>query len=152
MAIFSSGEDDGMADNSGRSQGRESSLSIIAADLTVVGELRTEGVVKIDGTVEGNVRAARQVLISKGGYVRGDVVTKEAIVGGRVAGSIQASERVEVQDAATVEGDIATQRILVHEGGEVNGNVKMGDPAIAPTAASKPGSVGSGLQDRDPTS
>ena len=144
MAIFSSGGADGMTDNSGRSHGREGSLSIVAADLTVVGELRTEGVVKIDGTVEGNVRAARQVLISKGGYVKGDVVTKEAIVGGRVAGSIQASERVEVQDAATVEGDIATQRILVHEGGEVNGNVRMGDPAVAAATASKAVSSGSG--------
>lgn len=137
-----------MADSSGRSQGREGGLSIVAADLTVVGELRTEGVVKIDGTVEGNVRAARQVLISKGGYVRGDVITKEAIVGGRVAGSIQASERVEVQDAATVEGDIATQRILVHEGGEVNGNVRMGDPAAAATAGSRSSSTGSERQGR----
>jgi cytoskeletal protein CcmA (bactofilin family) len=99
----------------------------VAPDLTVIGELKTDGVVKIDGTVEGNVRAARQVLISKGGEVKGDVITKEAIVGGKVTGSIQAAERVEVQNTATVEGDIATQRILVHEGGEVNGNVKMGN-------------------------
>jgi cytoskeletal protein CcmA (bactofilin family) len=147
MAIFSSGETDPMPDNPGRSHGRESGLSIVAADLTVVGELRTEGVVKIDGTVEGNVRAARQVLISKGGHVRGDVVTKEAIIGGRVAGSIQASERVEVQDAATVEGDIVTQRILVHEGGEVNGNVRMGEPQAGATAP-KSRSAESPRQDR----
>ena len=122
-----------MAETQGRGQGRETTLSIVAPDLTVIGELKTEGVVKIDGLVEGNVRAARQVLISKGGAVKGDVITKEAIVGGRVTGSIQAAERVEVQNTATVEGDIVTQRILVHEGGEVNGNVKMGGTTASNT-------------------
>ncbi len=144
MAIFSSGEGDGMPDNQGRGHGRESSLSIVATDLTVTGELKTEGVVKIDGVVEGNIRAGRQVLVSKGGVVKGDVYTKEAIVGGRVAGSIQATERVEVQATATVQGDIVTQRILVHEGGEVNGSVRMGDPAAADSPSKAPQSLESG--------
>jgi cytoskeletal protein CcmA (bactofilin family) len=133
-----------MPDNQGRGHGRESSLSIVATDLTVTGELKTEGVVKIDGVVEGNIRAGRQVLVSKGGVVKGDVYTKEAIVGGRVAGSIQATERVEVQATATVQGDIGTQRILVHEGGEVNGSVRMGDPAAADSPSKAPQSLESG--------
>ncbi len=134
-----------MPDNQAR--GRDSSLSIVAPDLTVTGELKTEGVVKIDGIVEGNVHAERQVLVSKGGTVNGDVVTKEAIIGGTVAGSIQASERVEVQPTATVQGDIATQRILVHEGGEVNGNVRMGNP-VAAAQAPKPMPDPSSADDR----
>ncbi len=117
-----------MADGQSRGQGRDAALSIVAGDLTVVGELKTDGVVKIDGVVEGNVRAGRQVLVSTGGVVKGDVHTKEAIVGGRVEGSIQAGERVEIQASATVQGDIVTKSILVHEGGEVNGSVRMGDP------------------------
>ncbi len=144
MAIFSSGESDGMPDNQSRGHGRDSSLSIVAPDLTITGELKTEGVVKIDGVVEGNVHADRQVLVSKGGRVNGDVVTKEAIIGGTVTGSIQASERVEVQTTATVQGDIATPRILVHEGGEVNGNVRMGNPSAGASqpAGAKPNSAG----------
>jgi cytoskeletal protein CcmA (bactofilin family) len=144
MAIFSSGEGDRMPDTQGRGHGRESSLSIVAADLTVTGELKTEGVVKIDGVVEGNIRAVRQVLVSKGGVVKGDVYTKEAIVGGRVHGSIHATDRVEVQATATVHGDIVTQRILVHEGGEVNGSVKMGEPAATGAATNTAASPGEG--------
>ena len=144
MAIFSSGERDGMPESQSRGHGRDSSLSIFAPDLTITGELKTEGVVKIDGVVEGNIHAERQVLGSKGGRVNGDVVTKEAIIGGTVTGSIQASERVEVQTTATVQGDIATPRILVHEGGEVNGNVRMGNPSAGASqpAGAKPNSAG----------
>ena len=140
MAIFSSKEGDGMSEKQGRGPVRDGVLSIIAADLKVVGALTTEGVVKIDGFVEGNIRATRQVLISKEGSVKGDVQSIEVIVGGRIEGSVQASGRVEVQASAMVVGDILTKRILVHEGGEVNGNLRMGESdltaeALRPLAA-----------------
>ncbi len=130
MAIFSTKEDDGMSDKQGRGPSRDGVLSIIAADLKVVGELITDGVVKVDGLVEGNVKAERQVLVSKGGNVKGDVHSKEVIVGGRIEGAVFANGRVEIQASATVKGDILTKRILVHEGGEVNGNLRMGDPEV----------------------
>ena len=41
---------------------------------------------------------------------------------------ILADERVEVQSASIIQGDITTLRIVVHEGGEVNGHVRMGNP------------------------
>ena len=131
MAIFSTKEGDGMPANKGRAPARDGVLSIIAADLKVVGGLSTDGVVKVDGLVEGNIQAERQVLVSKGGEVKGDIQSKEVIIGGRVEGSIRATGRVEVQSTATVDGDILTKRILVHEGGEVNGNLRMGDSDVA---------------------
>ena len=108
---------------------REPGLSVIAPGMRVEGELVTDGVVKIEGTVVGSVRAEQQVLVAKGGVVEGDIHTREAILGGEVRGSILAQERVEVQASSVVHGDISTQRIVVHEGGEVNGHVRMGDPS-----------------------
>lgn len=131
MGMFSSsseGEQDKEAP--ARSAAKEGNLSIVAAGMRVIGQLITSGVVKVEGTIEGSVRADRQVLIAKGGVVEGDVYTREAIVGGRVAGSIFAEERVEVQTKSMVSGDIVTQRLMVHEGGEVNGTVQMGDPKV----------------------
>ena len=104
-------------------------LSIIGAGMKVVGDLTAEGVVKIEGMVVGTVRAGRQVLVAKGGVVEGDVFTREAIIGGEVRGSIQAGERVEIQTGSVVHGDIVSKRLLVHEGGEINGVVRMGDEA-----------------------
>jgi len=100
-------------------------LSIIGAGMTVRGDLDANGVVKIEGTVDGNVRAAAQVLVAKGGSVQGDVDTTEAVVGGIVSGAIRARERVEVQAGASVHGDITTRRIAVAEGGTLNGLIRM---------------------------
>jgi len=101
-------------------------LSIIAKDLTVVGDLTSEGVVKIEGTVEGVIRAATQILVAPGAVVRGDLHTAEAVIGGRIEGTVHATDRVEVQTTAAIHGDVLTRRIVVLEGGSVNGSVKMG--------------------------
>ena len=130
MAMFSSGASDHPRSNPQRvgASAKEPGLSIVAVGMRVTGELDTNGVVKVEGTVVGCVRAERQVLVSKGGLVDGDILTREAIIGGEVRGAIYADERVEVQASSTINGDITTQRIVVQEGGEVNGRVQMTNP------------------------
>ena len=115
----------------------EAGLSIIGSGMRVVGDISAEGVVKVEGTVVGTVQAGRQVLVAKGGLVEGDVVTREAIIGGEVRGSVQAGERVELQTTSVVHGDIATRRLLVQEGGEINGVLRMSEGVVeeAPIAA-----------------
>jgi cytoskeletal protein CcmA (bactofilin family) len=129
----------------GHGQGdAEAGLSIIGTGMRVVGDITAEGVVKVEGTVVGTVRAGRQVLVAKGGTVEGDVMAREAIVGGEVRGSIQAEERVEIQTASVVHGDIATKRLLVQEGGEINGVIRMGEAAGAADVkrGSRPAALG----------
>src|SRR5437016_8667013 len=98
--------------------------------MRVVGDITADGVVKIEGTVVGTVRAGRQVLVGKGGEVEGDVSSREAIIGGEVRGSIRADERIEFQSTSVVHGDVVAKRLLVQEGGELNGVVRMGETAL----------------------
>src|SRR5881628_3192466 len=118
----------------------ESGLSIIGTGMRVVGDITADGVVKIEGTVVGTVRAGRQVLVGKGGEVEGDVISREAIIGGEVRGSVRADERVEVQATCVIHGDIAAKRLLVQEGGEINGVVRMGETTLEPETVEKAGS------------
>ena len=107
---------------------REPGLSVVACGMSISGHLDTNGVVKVEGKVTGSIRAERQVLVAKGGMVDGDILTREAVIGGEVRGAIYADERVEVQATSLINGDIMTKRILLQEGGEVNGHVRMEDP------------------------
>jgi len=119
-------------------------LSIIGAGMRVVGDITADGVVKVEGTVVGTVQAARQVLVGKGGEVEGDVLTREAIIGGEVRGSVRAEERVEIQSTSVVHGDIATKRLFVQEGGEINGVVRMREGALAEPSSERKLSPGTG--------
>ncbi|MEP6745279.1 MAG: polymer-forming cytoskeletal protein [Gemmatimonadota bacterium] len=103
----------------------EGGLSIIAAGTVITGDVRTEGTVKVEGEVLGNVHAGQQVLLARGSRIKGDVQTREAVIGGIVEGAIRAIERVEIQATAVVQGDVTTQRIVIAEGGQVNGGLEM---------------------------
>jgi cytoskeletal protein CcmA (bactofilin family) len=108
-----------------RKRGEGHTLSIVAEDMTVTGDLRAEGVIRVEGRVTGNVSAGSQILLSEGAVIEGDLTTREAVLGGEVRGSVTAAERIEVQATALVHGDLATPRLLIQEGGRVNGAIRM---------------------------
>jgi cytoskeletal protein CcmA (bactofilin family) len=142
MAIFSGKEmTEGGEPTKGGAPANGNALSIIAAGTTINGDVDTDGVIRIEGRVEGAIRAARQVLIGRQGSVLGDISTREAVIGGKVEGTITASERLEVQSTSLIIGDINTRAIAVIEGGKINGSVRISDakelPHIEP-APSKP--------------
>lgn len=128
MAMFSSKDSNASLPAALRTTGHEPGLSILAAGIRVVGEIETDGVVKIEGEVEGSVRAEGQVLVAKGGVVRGDISTRQAVIAGEVHGGIFGDERVELQPSSVIDGDITAPRIVVAEGGQVNGNIRMTSP------------------------
>ncbi len=115
----------------------DGNLSIVGAGMRITGELEADGIVRIEGTVEGSVRSVGQVLISESGVVNGDVHTREAVVGGKVHGGIYAQQRVEVQSDSLIDGDIVTPQIVVQEGGKVNGHIRMAKPDMPPSAHDK---------------
>ena len=115
-------------------------VSIVGPGMKVVGDCSSDGTIRIEGQVEGSVKAAKSVVIGKEGVVVGDVVTQDAIVAGRVNGSVSAESRVELQTTCRVQGDIRSRRIKLDEGGQVDGQLHMGGPgAEKPTEVSKHG-------------
>ena len=131
MGIFSNPARDEQGNELKRRRTDQIPFSIIASDMTVVGDLETDGVVRIEGRVKGTVRVGSQVLVAAGAVIEGDLMTQEAVIAGQVSGSIHARERVELQASAVVSGDILTPRIAIVEGARVTGEVKM-DPTAAP--------------------
>jgi cytoskeletal protein CcmA (bactofilin family) len=125
MGIFSSPARDEQGQELKRRKSDQIPFSIIASDMTVIGDLETEGVVRIEGRVRGTVRVGSQVLVAAGAVIEGDLHTLEAVIAGQVKGAIHARERVELQATAMVAGDILTPRISIIEGGRVTGEVKM---------------------------
>lgn len=113
----------------------EGAISVIGAGMRILGDVESNGVIKVEGVIEGAVRGARQLLLGRSGAIHGDVTANDAIIGGKVVGAVTATERVEIQGTASVEGDIHTRSIVVFEGGSINGTVRMGESAVVPSAS-----------------
>ena len=114
-------------EETGTQPGGEGVISIIGPGMKVVGDCDSKGTLRIEGTVEGTVRAGKAVVVGKDGVVDGDITTQDAVIGGQVNGSIVAESRLELQATCMVEGEIQAKRIKLEEGGTVNGTVQIGD-------------------------
>lgn len=102
--------------------------SVLARGVRIHGTVYTEGVVRIEGVVDGDVRAGGEVLVAPGGFIEGDVVTRHAVIGGKVRGQILAETLVEIRAGGEVRGNVVTPRIAVEEGGTVNGMLRTAQP------------------------
>jgi cytoskeletal protein CcmA (bactofilin family) len=138
MGIFSSPVRDEKGNELKRRRTDQIPFSIIASDMTVIGDLETEGVVRIEGRIRGTVRVGSQVLVAQGAVIEGDLHTQEAVIAGQVNGAIHARERIELQATALVTGDILTPRISIVEGARITGEVKMDEKVGERSAATSP--------------
>jgi cytoskeletal protein CcmA (bactofilin family) len=97
--------------------------SIIDEHLAVVGDISTDGTVRVDGRVEGSLHRTNTMIIGAGATLVGNVEAREVVIGGDVRGNLVVSGRVEVQKTGTVHGDIRAAAVMLEEGGTVHGHV-----------------------------
>lgn len=107
----------------------DGAISIIGAGMRIVGDLVTDGTVRVEGRVEGTIRAGKAVVLGKGGEVIGDVFTQDAVIGGRVEGRVVAESRLELQSTSEISGEIRarTAHLQLDEGARFNGQIQMLD-------------------------
>lgn len=136
-----------------RSGSGDGAISIIGQGMTVVGDVSTDGVVRVEGVVQGTIRAGKAVILGQGGHVEGNIYTNDAVLGGSVAGSIVATNRLELQGTCVVDGEISTraEHLKLEEGARFSGQVVILDPESAEAAAdAAPSPAGSGTYEWGP--
>lgn len=127
--------------------------SVIAANMNVLGNVVSEGILDIDGQIDGNVRA-EIVTLRPNGRIRGDLMAAEVYVHGTVDGLIKA-QAVNLFSTAVVHGTIMHETITVEDGAQVDGKLKrsplpaLEDKRESATATDKPHNDGPFLMDTD---
>lgn len=106
----------------------ESVISIVGLGMTIVGNCETDGTVRVEGSVEGSIKAGKAVVIGKEGIVTGQIATQDAVIAGRVEGTVVAASRMELRATCHIEGEVHTRRMQLEEGAVLNGTVRMGEP------------------------
>jgi cytoskeletal protein CcmA (bactofilin family) len=96
--------------------------SVIASNMNVLGNIVSDGILDIDGQVDGNVRG-HMVTVRPNGRIRGDLMAQEVFVHGTVDGLIKA-ENVTLFQTAHVRGTIMHENITIEDGAKVDGKLK----------------------------
>jgi len=103
-------------------------MTIIAKGLTITGDLQGEGVIQVEGAVEGQIHLKGTVEVMPTGAVKGPVEADIVHVAGSVQGDIVSRDSVRLESTGYVEGDIKTARFVIEEGGCLNGRTSMEKP------------------------
>ena len=107
----------------------KTAASVLSADLTVVGNLRTTGDIQVEGTVEGDIRA-HLLTVGETATIRGEIVADDIVVNGRVIGRVRGL-KVRLTSTAKVEGDIIHKTIAIESGAHFEGSVQRQDDPLA---------------------
>lgn len=100
-------------------------VAIIGEGCSIKGDLQVEGSARIDGCVEGDIKATGSLIVGENGEIAGDVQAVCYISGGKHRGDVYAYEKVELTDTAEVNGDIYTKIIVIDEKAIFQGKCNM---------------------------
>ena len=112
---------------------KKSSPSMLSTDLFVTGNLKSDSGLKIEGNVDGDIRA-QLIQIGEKAIIKGQIAAEEVVVNGRVKGKIRGI-RVRLNNGARVEGDIVHETIAIEAGAHFEGTVKRKENPIADQSA-----------------
>ncbi|MFA9213260.1 MAG: polymer-forming cytoskeletal protein [Candidatus Methylacidiphilales bacterium] len=101
-------------------------INIINAGTSIVGDISSEGDLRIDGLVKGNITVKSKLVLGASSKVEGNVKATNCDVQGTVNGNIIIEELLSVKATAKIIGDITSQKLIIESGAEFNGHSKMG--------------------------
>lgn len=86
---------------------------------------------RIQGSFEGKLQAKGQLTVGEKAHVKAEVEADRVTIAGKVEGKVMARELLQVTSTGQCIGEIATSRLLVEEGGILQGECRVGKGTAA---------------------
>jgi len=102
--------------------------TIIGKGSSFEGTLNVQSTLRVDGRIKGKVKTSDSLVIGKDGSINGEVVVRNAIVGGKLKGKLVASGKVVLEANSVFSGELKTTKLVIDEGAIFEGNCSMGVP------------------------
>ena len=99
--------------------------SLIGEHTSIEGTLKTEGSVRLLGSVQGEIESKNTIIVEEKARVTARLTAAQVMVAGQVDGQIFCEGRVEIRPTGRVTGEINAGALIVQEGAYFDGNSKM---------------------------
>ncbi len=120
MAMFQANP--GKKESSNAAQGI---LNIIGQGTKVTGDLQSNGDIRVDGAIEGQIHVAQKLVIGASGKVLGNIEADFATVAGHIKGNVVVKQVLELKPSARIDGDIIAGKVIIESGAQFNGRCTM---------------------------
>jgi len=106
-------------------------INQIGVGTEITGDVSTNGDIRIDGLLNGNLKTKGKLVIGETGSIKGEITCKNTVVEGTVNGKITVSELLTMKATSSLKGDITTRRLAIEPGAKFTGNCNMSMDATA---------------------
>lgn len=112
---------------SAKNQATETSaINIIGSGTKITGDIVSNGDVRIDGQLKGNINTSGRLVLGSGALIEGDVQAANAELMGEVKGNINLTETLTLKATAKIIGNIVTTKLAIEPGALFTGSCNMG--------------------------
>ncbi len=100
--------------------------TLISSGTTLKGDISSNGDLRIDGTIIGNITSSAKIIIGASGVVEGDINGNQADIVGKVSGNVRAKELLQLRGESVVSGNLYAGKLQVEPSATFNGQCFMG--------------------------
>lgn len=113
-------------------------ITIIGEGTNIEGIISASSSARIDGSLKGEAKLYKKLIIGEKGYINGTVSAPNVIVHGKIEGQIKA-DTLEIKSDGAVTGDINVGTLSIESGGIFNGNSIMNTAGNTADNSDEPG-------------
>ncbi|MDG1730518.1 MAG: polymer-forming cytoskeletal protein [Algibacter sp.] len=97
-----------------------SNQNIVAQGTKMVGDFSSQGDLRIDGIIEGNIKTSGKVVVGKSGLIKGTLNGTDAYFEGKFSGKLALSGTLTLKASAHIEGEVVAGKLAVEPGATFN--------------------------------
>jgi cytoskeletal protein CcmA (bactofilin family) len=102
-------------------------INLISNGTDITGDIKSNGDIRIDGSLNGNLSTKGKVVIGPTGRITGEVICKNSEVSGIIEGKIVVSQLLNLKASSKITGDIVTAKLAIEPGARFTGTCNMSD-------------------------
>lgn len=101
--------------------------SIVGPSVKIDGDLKSQGNLRIDGTVTGKVKTSQNLYVGESANITADVEAENAVLSGTIQGNVKVSGALVLSKTGRLIGDMSCGTLQVEEGAYFMGKCQMKD-------------------------
>jgi cytoskeletal protein CcmA (bactofilin family) len=102
-------------------------INLISNGTDITGDIKSNGDIRIDGSLTGNLSTKGKVVIGPTGRIKGEIICKNSEVSGNIDGKITVGQLLNLKASSKILGDIVTSKLAIEPGARFTGNCNMSD-------------------------
>jgi cytoskeletal protein CcmA (bactofilin family) len=102
-------------------------INLISNGTDITGDIKSNGDIRIDGSLTGNLSTKGKVVLGPTGKIKGEIICKNSEVSGIIEGKIIVGQLLNLKASSKILGDIVTSKLAIEPGARFTGNCNMRD-------------------------